>query len=259
MRTGDRLLGEPPKAREYDWIDSYIGCRNPASSEAGDPEFQGLIVESDLLRTVFFTILLGAFACLMAWLSLRVVAGQGRSALQLMAALAAFLACGAVASRRRKLLRFVLVLGSLTFLALLVDQFVYHRWDHRVDRVLTSLQQKVDSGAPLTPDQLDVRPTSFSIDPGREVLLTFEPPLLAWTYRLDSASPMAHRLIAGCYGILSRVARGRDLDRIARTIVRPHVAYTARLTSDEGVLACQETGKGDWTLSIDKRRSPRPL
>jgi hypothetical protein len=256
MRTGS-LFGEPPKAREYDWIDSYIGAR--PSSEAEDVEFQGVVVESDLLRTIFFTILLGALACLMAYLSLRVMAGQGRSAFQLMGILAAFLACAAIACWRRWLLRSLLVLASLSVLAFLIDQIVYHRWSQRAETQLTNLQRGIDSWTPLSPDQMDLRPTSFSIDPGREVLLTFEPPLLAWTYRLDSASPMGHALIAGGYKVLSRVTRGRDLDRVASALVRPHVAYTVRLTSDEGVPACREAGKGDWTVSVDKRRASRPL
>jgi hypothetical protein len=259
MTTGDRLFGELPKAREYDWIDSYIGRRADSASDPGDPEFQGVIVESALLRTIFFTILLGVLGCLMAYLSMRVVAGQGRSAFQLMAALAAFLTCAAIASWRSRLLRFLLVLGSLSVLALLVDQMVYQRWNQRAERLLSSLQQSVDSGALLSPDQVDLRPTSFSIDPGREILLVFEPPILAWMYRLDSASPVGHALISGSYRILSKATRGRDLDAIARTLVRPHVAYTVRLTSDEGAPACQEAGKGDWTLSIDRRRGARPI
>jgi hypothetical protein len=242
------------KAREYDWIDSYIGCRPPAESESEYPESVDVLMESDLLRTVVYTILLGGLASLIAYLSIRVAAGQGRSIFQLTATLAAFLACGAAASRRRKSLRFVLVLGALCAMALLVDQLIYYRWHQRIDRLVTSLQQGIDKAAPISSDLMKLQPTSFSIGPDQAILLTFEPPALAWTYHLDSASPTGHAVIAGWYRILSRASRGRNLDRIARTIVHPHETYSIGIESGEGTLACQESGKGDWILSIDARR-----
>jgi len=254
MTMDHRSLGESLKAREYDWIDSYIGCRAPAGSEPEDPGSVDVLVESDLLRTVVFTILLGGLASLIGYLWMHVAAGQGRSIFQLTATLAAFLACGAAASRRRKSLRFLLVLGALGALALFVDQLVYYRWHNRIDRLVTSLQQGIESAVPVSSDLMKLQPTSFSFGPDQEILLTFEPPVLAWTYHLDSASPTGHTLIAGWYRILSRASRGRNLDRIARTIVHPHETYSIGIESGERTLACQEGGKGDWNLSIDARR-----
>jgi len=66
MKMEDRSLGGSLKAREYDWIDSYIGCRPPAGSESEYPESVDVLMESDLLRTVVFTILLGGLASLIA-------------------------------------------------------------------------------------------------------------------------------------------------------------------------------------------------
>jgi len=255
----ERSLGETLHARDYDWVESYIGSRTPASPESEYPESLSVVVESDLLRTILFTILLGALASLMIYVSIGVAAGQGRSIFRLTATLAAFLACSAAASKRRRWLRFVLALGSLCAFALLVDQLVYYQWHERVDRFVNSLQQGIESGAPALPDVLTVRPTSFWIDPDQEVVLTFEPPLLAWTYPLSSVSPLGRTLISGWYRILSRVTRGRSLDGVARTIVHPHEAYSVGVRSDEKTLACQEAGVGHWTLSIDRRPGSRPL
>jgi hypothetical protein len=259
MKLGERSLGESLEARDYGWVESYLGSRSPAASDQGYPESVSVIVESDLFRTVLFTILLGGLASLMVYVSIGVAAGKGRSIFQLTATLAAFLACGAAASRRRRWLRLVLALGSLCVFALLVDQLVYYRWHNRVDRFITTLKQGVESGSPAYPDPMKLRPTSLWIDPDREVLLTFEPPLLAWTYRLDSASSIGHTLLAGWYRILSRVARGRNLDRVARALVRPHESYSVGVRSAERTLACREAGKGDWTLSIDSPPGSRPL
>ena len=251
MKTEQRSLGESLQAQDYSWLESVLRSRAPVASVPGHHESVSIILGSDLLRTAFFTILLGGLASLFAYFSICVAAGEGRSIFRLTATLA-------VACRQRKLLRFVLVLGSLCALALLVDQLVYYRWHKRVDRLVTSLQQGIESGTPVFPNPLTLRPTSFWIDPDQEVLLTFEPPFLAWTYRLDSVSSLGHTLIAGWYGMLPRVTRGRNLDSVGRTIVHPHEAYSVGVKSHERTLACQEGGKGYWTLSIDTRFGSRP-
>jgi len=258
MKMGERSLGESLQARDYDWVESYTGSRARDAREPGYPESVSVVMESDLLRTVLFTILLGGLASLTVYVSICVAAGQGRSIFRLSATLAAFLACGAAASRRKSL-RFVLVLGSLCAFALLVDQLVYYRWHKRVDRLVTDLQQGIESGASVLPNPMTLRPTSFWIDPDQQVRLTFEPPFLAWTYQLASASPLGHGLIAGWYRILSRVTRGRNLDGVARTLVHPHEAYSVEVKSGEKTLACQEGGNGYWTLSIDRQLGSRPL
>ncbi len=258
MKTAQRSLGESLQAQDYSWLESVLSSRAPAASVPEHHENVSIIVGSDLLRTALFTILLGGLASLFAYFSIRVAAGEGRSIFRLTATLAAFLACGAAACRQKKLLRFVLVLGSLCALALLVDQIVYYRWHKRVDRLVTSLKQGIESGSPVFPNPMKLRPTSFWIDPDQEVLLTFEPPFLAWTYQLDSVSSLGHTLIVGWYGMLSRVTRGRNLDRVGRTIVHPHEAYSVGVKSGERTLACQEGGKGYWTLSIDTRFGYRP-
>ena len=216
-------------------------------------------MESDLIRTVLFTFLLGGLAGLLAYFAFRAASGGGRSIFLVTGSLAALLSCGAVASRQRMWLRFVLALGSLCAFALLVDQFVYYQWHQRVDRLVTILQKSIESGSPVLSNPMTVRPTTFWIDPDQEVLLTFEPPLLAWTYRLDSASSLGHTLVAGWYGILSRVTQGRHLGSVARTIVHPHEVYSVGVKSDEKTLACHEGETGHWALSIETRLGDRPL
>lgn len=236
-----------------------MSARGAGESVRGQSETVSVFVEHDLIRTVLFTILLGGLATLAAYFAICIAQGEGRGIFELTATLAALLACGAVASRWRRWLRFVLVLGSLSVFALLVDQVVYYRWHKQVDEVVIALQQSIESGLPIFPNRVELRPTSFLIDPDQEVLLTFEPPTLAWTYRLDSGSSLGHTLVAGWYGILSRVARGRTLDSVGRTIVQPHEAYSISVKSDERTLACQKDAKGHWTLSIDARPGDRAL
>src|SRR2546425_2785765 len=148
MKTAQRSLGESLQAQDYSWLESVLSSRPPAESLPEHHENVSIIVGSALLRTALFTILLGGLASLFAYFSICVAAGEGRSIFRLTATLAAFLACGAAASRQRKLLRSVLVLGSLCVLALLVDQIVYYRWHKRVDRFVTVLQKGIESGSP---------------------------------------------------------------------------------------------------------------
>ncbi len=259
MKRGPRSLGESLRAEDYGWLESRMRFSTPAAPAPRHEETVSIIVEDDLLRTVLYTILFGGLASLLAYFSFCVASGEGRRIFPLTATLAAFLACGAAAAQRRKWLRFVLVLGSLCAFALLVDQLVYYHWHKRVDRLVATLQQDIGAGSSAFPLSMKLRPTSFRIDPGQEIVLRFEPPLLAWTYHLDSASPLGHTLIAGWYEILSRVTRGRDLDSVSRTIVHPHEAYSVGVKSDVRTLACQEGEKGRWTLSIDTRPADRPL
>ncbi len=259
MRTGPGSLGDSLRAGEDEWLQSRMLARASAASMAGDDGGVSIAVESDLLRTVLLTMLLGALAALLGFFSFRASAGGGRSIFMVGATLAAFLACGAVASRRRPRLRVLLALGSLSTFALLVDQFAYYSWNRRVDRLVTTLRQGIESGSPVLPNPLTVPPTSFFIDPDREVLLTFEPPPLAWTYYLDSASPLGHTLVAGWYGILSSATRGRHLGRVAQSIVHPHAVYSIGLKSDDKTLACREGETERWTLLIETRSGDRRL
>jgi len=224
----------------------------------GDDQSLDIAVEDDLFRTVLFTILLGGFAALAVYFLYRFgTLGEGRSLLGSGAGLAACLACGALVARRRWWLRSLLVLASLAAAAVVVDQVVYYGWHERMDRVVTSLRQEIASGPPLLPERMYMRPTSFWIDPDQEVLLVFEPPLLAWTYRLDASSTVGHALVAGGCRALSRVTRGRPLDGLARTIVRPHQAYSVRVRSGEKTLSCQNDRTGAWTLSIETQPGGR--
>jgi len=241
------------RADDYSWVESLVRNRGSSGSMTEPDENLNIIVESDLLRTVLFTFLLGGLLCLLAYFSIHVARGEGRSVFLLTATLAGFLACGAVASRQRKLQRFALAVGSLCVVALLLDQVAYSRWHRRVDHFMTTLQQDIDSGVPVFPNRAHVRPTSLRIDPDQEVHLTFEPPFLAWTYYADSASSLGHTLIGGWYRILSRVTRGRALDDLARTLVRPRVAYVIDLESDNRILACREADREQWALSVKTR------
>jgi hypothetical protein len=245
-------LGDPAQPDEFGWVDSILSERGSTRHPREDDE-------SHLIRTVFVLLLLGGLAGLLAYSIRSVAAGEGRHVFLFMATLAALLACGAAVIRTRIWLRFLLVLGSLCVFALLVDQFVYYRWHKGVERVVTGLQQGMESGSPAMTVPMEPGPTSFSIDPDRGVLLKFEPPILAWMYHLDSASPLGHTLAAGWYRILSKVTRGRRLDGVAQTIVRPHEVYAVGVMSDEGPPVCRADETGQWTLSIDTRRGRRSL
>ncbi len=260
MKPGRLSLGESLQAGgEYDWIDELRKRgRDPAASMRDDDASAGIAVEDDLLRTVIFTILLGCFAALTGYFSYRATSGSGLNVFVASACLAAVLGCGAVVSRRRWWLRSLFVLGSLGVAALLVDQVVYYRWHERMDRAMTALRRDVESGSPVVPHRMNVRPTSVWIDPDQQIFLFFEPPSLAWTYRLDASSSLGHALVAGWYRVLTRVTRGRSLDGITRTMVRPHQVYSVSARSSEKTLSCQDGETASWTLSIESRPGARP-
>ena len=255
-RSGARSVDQD----EYGWVNSILRERgHGGSSREGDDESLGIAMESDILRTALFTFLLGALACLIIYFSYRVATGEGRRVFLMMVSLAAFMACGAVAARGRILVRLICALAAVGALALLVDQLVYYRWHKRVDRVMTSLRESIESGAPVLPGSITLRPTSFRVEPGREVVLQFEPSALAWTYHLDAASRLGHMLVWDWYRLLSKVTRGRSLDRVARTFVRPHQVYVFSVVSpDRDVSACLAVDRSRLAMSIDTWRGYRP-
>ena len=171
---------ESPRADDYSWVESLVRTRGSSASTSEPDESVNIIVESDFLRTVLFTFLLGGLVCLLAYFTVHVARGEGRSIFYLTATLAGFLAAGALASRQRRVLRFALVVVSLCVFALLLDQVAYYRWHRRVDRLVATLQQEIESGSPVFPNRARVRPTSLRIEPDQEIHLTFEPPALAW-------------------------------------------------------------------------------
>ena len=260
MKVKGRSLNDPIERDEYGWVDSLLRERGAAPRPREDDESLGGVPESDILRTVLFAFLLGVLACLLIYLAYQVVAGAGRRVFPLMGTLAVFMACGAVACRRRLLLRFLLALGSLCAVALLVDQVAYYGWHQRLDRLATALKPGIQSGPIVLSGLFEMHPTSFRIDPDG-IILRFEPPALAWIYHLDSASWLGHVLVTGWYRLLSRVTRGRDLDRVARTIVRPHEVYAISIgPSEGGGPACRaDATEKRWALSVDTSRDHRSL
>ena len=253
MKLGRNSLGTSLQAGEYDWIEEFRRRGGPPGMSGDDGGDLNIAVEDDLLRTVFFTILLGGFAALGGYFSYRAASGEGLFLLAAVASLAALLACGAVVSRRRLWLRSLFILASLGVAAVVVDQGVYYRWHEQMDRVVTTLRQELASGPPAIPNRMSVRPTSLWIDPDQEIFLTFEPPPLAWMYRLDTSSSLGHTLVAGWHRVLSRLTRGGRLDSLARTIVRPHQVYSVSVRSGERTLSCQNDQAGSWTLSIETK------
>ena len=237
---------------DYGWVSSMLHDRGDADT---------FHEESDSsLRRVLLAFLLTGLAGLLIYFAYGVATGDGRRVFPAMATLAAFMVCGAVASRRRVLVRLVFALAALGAFALVVDQFVYYHWHTRVDRLMTSLREGNGVASTIQPDLMSPRPTSFRIEPGREVVLQFEPPALAWTYRLDTAWPVGHTLVRGWYRLLSKVTRGRELDSVAQTMVRPHQAYAVSITSSEaGIPACLADGGERLAVSIDGSRGRRPL
>lgn len=230
---------------DYGWVSSMLHDRGHEDT------FRDENVTS--LRKVLLAFLLVGLAALLIYFARGVAMGEGRRVFPALATLAAFLACGAVASRGRIVLRLVFMVAAVGAFALVVDQLAYYRWHKRVDRLMTSLQQGIGTGSTL-------QPTSFRIEPGREIVLQFEPPALAWTHRLDTVSPLGHTLVRGWYRLLSKVTRGRELDGVAQTIVRPHQVYAVSLTSAEAAIpACLADGGERLAMSIDSWRGRRPL
>ena len=210
-----------------------------------------IVMGSDLLRTALFTTLFGGLMAMLAYFSICAAAGEGRRLFQVIGTLAVFLVCGAIAIRRRTWLRVLLVLWALGICALLVDQLSYLHWHKRIDALMGRLQQGAGKEPAILSEPVHLSPTSFRIDRDEEVELTFEPPPLAWTYRADSASPVAHSLMSRWYRFLSDLTEGKPLDRVARTIVTPHLAYSVSLRSGERGPVCEDGAGGSWVITVE--------
>ena len=237
---------------DYGWVSTMLQDRGHEDNFPDE--------NASSLRRVLLAFLLVGLAALLIYFAYGVTTGQGRRIFPALATLAAFMACGAVASRGRIVLRLVFAVTAVCAFALVVDQIAYYHWHKRVDRLMTTLQQGIGAGSTLQPDLISPSPTSFRIEPGREIVLQFEPPALAWTHRLDTDSPLGHTLVGGWYRLLSRLTRGRELDSVAQTIVRPHQVYEVSVTSPEGgIPACLAGGGERLAMSFDSWRGRRPL
>src|SRR5882672_7996474 len=77
------------------------------------------LVGGEMLRTIFFALLLGCAMALVAYFSIEAAAGEGEGLFRLTAAVAASLACGAATCRSWRWLRLLLAVASFSVLALL--------------------------------------------------------------------------------------------------------------------------------------------
>jgi hypothetical protein len=213
-----------------------------------------------MIRLAAWTLVFAVIAALLAYYAIGAASGEGRSILLLMATVAALLGCAVIAMRRRFPVRMLLTLAASGMAALLVDQVAYAGWHDRVDRFVTGLQHDIGTGPELLAEEMKVRPSAFAIRPDQTLVLTFEPPLLAWTYHLDSAAPSAQGLIAGWFQVLATLPRGPQVDPLAKTIIRPHEAYSvsvmSSLSNDEGEV-CRADGSGQWIVSVDAHTGHR--
>lgn len=212
-----------------------------------------------MLRTALWTLVFAVLMALVVYYSIGATAGVGLSILRLIATAAALLLCGAVAIRRFLSLRLLLALGALCMAALLVDQVAYSGWHERVDRFVTGLQRDVETGSPELAAEMALRPASLSIGSDHALVLNFEPPLLAWTYHLDATAAPVHGLIEGWFRVLATVPRTPDVDEVARSILRPHEAYSVKVMTHEEIATCRSEDAIQWIVSVDSHGSHRPL
>jgi hypothetical protein len=207
-----------------------------------------------MIRLAIWTLVFAVIAALAAYYAIGAASGEGRSILLLMGTVAALFACAVIAMRRRISLRMLLALAASGMTALLVDQMAYAGWHEQVDRFVAGLQRDIGTGPELLAEEMKVHPSAFVIRPDQTLVLTFEPPLLAWTYHLDSAAPSAQGLIAGWFQVLATLPRGPEVDPLAKSIIRPHEAYSvsvmSSLANDEAGV-CRADGSGQWIVSVD--------
>ena len=223
-------------------------------------ETDSIALESDMLLTAFWTLVFSLLSALVVYYSIGATTGDGLSILRLIAAVAGVLACAAVACRYRIVLRLMCTLASLFMVALLVDQVAYSGWHEQVDGLVAGLQRDIAAGPQRLAEEMEVRPSSFSIQPDQELVLNFEPPLLAWTYHLGAAAPSAQVPIEWWFGILALLPRGHDLDPVAQSLVQPHEAYRVSVvTTEEEVAVCRVEDTGQWILSVDTHTGFQPL
>jgi hypothetical protein len=207
-----------------------------------------------MIRLAIWTLVFAAIGARMVYDAIGAAAGEGRSILLLMATVAALFACAVFAMRRRIPVRMLLALAASGMTALLVDQMAYAGWHDQVDRFVTGLQHDIGTGPELLAEEMEVHPSAFVIRPDQTLVLTFEPPLLAWTYHLDSAAPSAQGLIAGWFQVLATLPRGPGVDPLAETIIRPHEAFQVSVMSslsNDGTEVCRADGSGQWIVSVD--------
>jgi hypothetical protein len=210
-----------------------------------------IVMEEAMIRIVLCVVVFIATAALTIhfWIGART--GEGASMLWLVATVTAFLAFVALVVRPWLWLRSLLLAGALATGALVVDQAVYLVWHERFESFVTGLRDDVERGSPELAERMSLRPTSLRIEPGQGLLFTFEPPLLAWTYHVDAASPRGHRMVARWHRLLARAASGTPIDPIALTIIEPHQAFSVSVATSEDILACREEHDRQWMVSVE--------
>lgn len=212
-----------------------------------------------MVRIAFCIVVFIAAAALGIHFWIGASGGDGASMLWLVATAAAFLGFVALVVRPWLWLRALLLAGAFLSGALFVDQAVYSVWQDRFESFVGGLQYDVERGSPDLAERMKLRPTALRIEPGQALLFTFEPPLLAWTYHLDAASPQGHRIVARWHRLLERATSGAPVDPMAETIIAPHQAYSVSVAQSDDFLACRDTRSRPWQVSVQAEPGGRSL
>jgi hypothetical protein len=212
-----------------------------------------------MLRIVTCTLILFGFMAMLIHFGIEASLGSGVGMLCLAATTSALLAFAAVAWRTRVWVRSIFLIAGLAVTALLVDELSYSVWHARLEGFVAGLQRDVESGSPDLAEKMRLSPTSVQIEPGQVFLFTFEPPALAWTYRLETATRPGRVLVTGWHRALARMTRGVGVDPVAEAIIEPHEAYAVTIASGDGAMACRAAGDHTWVLSVGSQPAARPL
>jgi hypothetical protein len=216
-------------------------------------------MEGEMIKIVFCVVVFIAMSAWAIHFGIGARAGDGSSVLWLVAIVTTFLGFVALVVRPWFWLRSLMIAGALATGALLVDQVAYSVWHDRFENFVTSLRDDVGKGGADLAERMDLRPASVRIEPGQALLFRFEPPLLAWTYHVDTTSPRGHALIARWHRLLARAAEGTSIDPVAETIVEPHQAFSVSVATSEDVLVCLDGHHRQWLVSVEAERGAQPL
>src|SRR5262249_8553088 len=226
-------------------------------TEARDPrsgairsEAPCIIMEGEMIRIMLSVLVCIATAALAIHFWIGAAGGNGVSMIGLAGTASAFLGFVSLVLRPWLWVRVILFAGALLTGSLFVDQAAYLVWHDRFESFVGGLQYDVERGAPDLAERMKLRPASVRIEPGQALLFTFEPPLLAWTWHVDAASPEGHRVVSRWHRFLARAARGASVDSIAANIIAPHQAYSVSVATSEDVLACRDRHDRQWMVSV---------
>jgi len=132
--------------------------------------------------------------------------------------------------------------------SVVADEWCYLRWTRESQKMVDSLTESMRQSNPqYVVGRIPISPSAYFVKPQQQLLLHFEPPLVAWTYHLSKLSvarPSVDALFSALRTLFWSPASSGEIDEL----VSMHTAWNIGVMRCHVIAACRGGSLNDWVI-----------